>query len=92
MWVKLLSHHSGQKDMVLQMFLNPDETMLRGDDIPIKGVVLRVVKMSLCRCRECNNKCKRLHRSSCGLCVYCNNYHSQRIKGKYMGPYKERDV
>lgn len=69
------------RDRDLRLLLD-DKIVKVGD----KLVVRRVVELSVCRCRECEDRCVRLADPKYYTCVVCNNNHSQKVDGRWVGP------
>lgn len=72
------------------MILKDSELQLRqGDVVKTSGagnlVVERIITLTLCRCRQCEDRCLSL--SDRVLCVHCNNHHTQMVGKDYKGPY-----
>lgn len=56
----------------------------------VKRNIVRI--FGVCRCRECEDRCQTLTRepyrdSKAMLCIYCNNNHTQKVDGKWVGPF-----
>jgi len=51
-------------------------------------LVEKIIQFGVCRCRECKDRCDYLiERLQYVLCVRCNNYHTQKVEGVWVGPY-----
>ena len=69
---------------------NEDMTLRPDDDIEVAQsdhlVVKRIITLTVCRCRQCEDKCERLGEHPYFTCSVCNNNHSQDVDGVYRGP------
>lgn len=70
------------------MTLKPEDEIIEAEHCAL--VVLRVVELHVCRCRECEDKCERLGDPPHLCCVICSNNHSQAVDGVYKGPFRGR--
>ncbi len=50
-------------------------------------VVERTIELTICRCRQCKDRCVRLSEPPHLLCVHCHNNHTQNVDGVYRGPF-----